>query len=122
MLNEARRGSSRYGTPEEKSQMEWEVVRARGTEDRLSRGLGQVVPVNQPATPTDASTAKAKILKEEGARARKLKTKGGRGRYPASMSKGGRGMCPASSPKGGRGRCPASSPKGGRGRCPASSL
>ena len=74
-LNEVRRDSSRYGTPEEKPQMGWEVLEVGKFEDRVQKGQGQVAAVSQLVPPLEASIVKAKPSKDQKARARKSKSK-----------------------------------------------
>ena len=74
-LNEVRRDSSRYGTPEEKPQMGWEVLEVGRFEDRLQKGPGQVAAVSQLAPPLVASIVKAKPSKDQRTKTRKSKSK-----------------------------------------------
>ena len=74
-LNEVRRDSSRYGTPEEKPQMGWEVLEVGRFEDRLQKGPGQVAAVSQLAPPLEASIVKAKPSKDQRTKTRKSKSK-----------------------------------------------
>ena len=74
-LNEVKRDTSRYGTPEEKPQAGWEVLEVGKFEDRLQKGQGQVAAVSQLVPPVEASIVKVKPSKEERVRARKTQLK-----------------------------------------------
>ena len=73
-LNEVRRDSSRYGTPEEKPQVGWEVLEVGKFEDRLQKGQGQVAAASQLVPPLEASIVKVKPSKDQRARTRKSKS------------------------------------------------
>ena len=76
-LNEVRRDSSRYGTPEEKPQVGWEVLEVGKFEDRLQKGQGQVAAASQLVPPLEASIVKVKPSKDQRARTRKSKSQEG---------------------------------------------